>query len=226
MFLNASRTNQAPSSESVPPSTSSLSRTVSAAATEYDRLLFAVSQIEPTYAQEISEMILSLKRKERALCLFNADFLQEKVAEARTVLLSLEEDGNEEDEEDDLIAGPYPSPGKKLQPPSFATPLRTQSAPTDTTYPFQPVRLADDSVMSASSPVSPATPPATVITVLTESKEGERKTLKELGQMSAKDGLGWLEGKGEGQLPVGLVAPDPSKKREMEMFLNGLVVGS
>ncbi|CED83217.1 Polyadenylate-binding protein (RRM superfamily) [Phaffia rhodozyma] len=145
--------------------TPNLSRTNSLAGkTEHNRLLAGISLIEPTYAEEIADMILTLKKKERALCLFNTDFLREKVAEAKGVILSLEDDadegyddGDDEAEEDEemkadtgskfeyygadaslenSIAEPHPISLDQLRPPSFAMPQRTQSAPINPTFPF------------------------------------------------------------------------------------------
>lgn len=57
---------------------------------------------------DIVDMLLTLKRKERSLCLFNPDFLQEKIQLAldalATCIDSDEEDDDEDEEEDgDLI---------------------------------------------------------------------------------------------------------------------------
>ncbi|KAG8888499.1 hypothetical protein FRB98_007539 [Tulasnella sp. 332] len=57
-----------------------------AIASEKDKLLASVTRIHPGNAAEITDLLLSLTKKERAMCLFNAEYLKNKVAEAVAVL--------------------------------------------------------------------------------------------------------------------------------------------
>jgi polyadenylate-binding protein len=68
-----------------------------ASAKERERLLKAVHAIVPAGSpvEDITDMLTSLNKKDRALCLFNADFLRTKVDEAREILDITEEDGEE-----------------------------------------------------------------------------------------------------------------------------------
>ena len=71
---------------STPPRTSSPSGSVAPGASEKDRLMAAVSRLEPKNAAEVTDLLMSLSKRERALCLFNAEVLKNKVAEANEVL--------------------------------------------------------------------------------------------------------------------------------------------
>lgn len=54
--------------------------------------------------QDIVDMLLTLKRKERSLCLFNQDFLQEKIQLALDALATcLDSEEEEDDEDNDLV---------------------------------------------------------------------------------------------------------------------------
>lgn len=72
-----------------PPRTSSPSGSVTGkGGSERDRLLGVVSKLEPNPAKaaEIADLLLTLSRKERAMCIFNSEHLRTKVADARYVL--------------------------------------------------------------------------------------------------------------------------------------------
>lgn len=79
-----------------PESLASSSRSASPAAmasgqplvpqSERDRLLQAVSRLGLTNAEPIVGLLLTLSKKERALCLFNGDVLRSKVSDAQGVL--------------------------------------------------------------------------------------------------------------------------------------------
>lgn len=74
-----------------PPRTSSPSGSMMLGAdgsklSERERLAKAVAKIEPRKSQEITDLLLSLSKRERALCLFNAEYLRTKVSEAKEVV--------------------------------------------------------------------------------------------------------------------------------------------
>lgn len=81
-----------------PPRTASPTGSI-APGTEKERLLAAVSALEParykadpTKAADITEMLLSLSKKERAMCLFSNEYLRGKVENARNILDALAEE--------------------------------------------------------------------------------------------------------------------------------------
>ncbi|KAA1472444.1 hypothetical protein DENSPDRAFT_850923 [Dentipellis sp. KUC8613] len=75
-----------------PPRTSSPSGSV-APSSERDRIALAISRLEPTRAPELTDLLMSLPKRERAMCLFNNEVLRVKIADAKAVLDS--EDGEE-----------------------------------------------------------------------------------------------------------------------------------
>jgi polyadenylate-binding protein len=82
------------SESSSPPRTSSPSGSVPPIS-ERDRIIAAVGKLESTRHSELTDLLMSLPKRERALCLFNAEYLRTKIADAKMVLDS--EDGDEED---------------------------------------------------------------------------------------------------------------------------------
>lgn len=68
-----------------PPRTASPAGSLPAGS-EKDKLLAAVSRLDAANAPAIIELLLGLSKKERAMCLFNSEYLKAKVAEAKAVL--------------------------------------------------------------------------------------------------------------------------------------------
>ena len=62
---------------------------------ERDRLFAAIAKLESSRQADLIELIMSLPRRERALCLFNTEVLRAKLADAKMVL-----DSDSADEED------------------------------------------------------------------------------------------------------------------------------
>lgn len=92
---------------STPPRTSSPSGSV-APLGEKDRVRAAISKLEKDAGklESLTELIMSLPKKDRAMCLFNNEILRVKVAEAREVL---------ESGDDDEV--PAPAPASVKTPP-------------------------------------------------------------------------------------------------------------
>lgn len=82
-----------PGSVATPPRSASPSGSVSAT-TERDRIFAAVSKLEKKNQTELAELLMSLPKRERAMCLFNVEVLRAKLADAKMVLES--SDGEEE----------------------------------------------------------------------------------------------------------------------------------
>lgn len=82
---------------STPPRTSSPSGSVPPIS-EQDRMAAAVSKLESSRQADLVELLMSLPKRERALCLFNTDVLRAKIADAKLVLDS--DDGDEEQKPD------------------------------------------------------------------------------------------------------------------------------
>lgn len=82
---------------------------------------------------DIVDMLLTLKRKERSLCLFNPDFLHEKVQLALEALATCNETDSEEEEDDD----DEDQDGLEMEY-ALRNPRKPTSPPPTTTSPAQP----------------------------------------------------------------------------------------
>ncbi|KAJ6472653.1 hypothetical protein DFH09DRAFT_1380395 [Mycena vulgaris] len=79
---------------STPPRTSSPSGSVPPTS-ERERILAAISKLETTRQAELTELLMSLPKRERAMCLFNVEILRAKLADAKMVLDSSDDEGAE-----------------------------------------------------------------------------------------------------------------------------------
>ncbi|KAG6865946.1 hypothetical protein C0991_010201 [Blastosporella zonata] len=103
-----------------PPRSSSPSGSVPPTS-ERDRMLAAVNKLETARQADLTDLLMSLPKRERAMCLFNIEVLRVKLADAKMVLES--EDGEEEQQEQKLPSSDAQS---------------TQSAPQSTSVPVTP----------------------------------------------------------------------------------------
>ncbi len=127
---------------STPPRTSSPSGSVAPASTsERERILAAVTRLEPSCAVELTDLLMSLPKRERAMCLFNVEVLRAKLVDARAVLDS-------DDNPDKPAANRVPEP---VTPQSKRTiPVSQESTP-------RTPDLSSRGASAAASP-TPATP--------------------------------------------------------------------
>ncbi|KAG2139512.1 hypothetical protein BD769DRAFT_1698241 [Suillus cothurnatus] len=133
---------------STPPRTSSPSGSVPPIS-EQDRMAAAVSKFESSRQADLVELLMSLPKRERALCLFNTDVLRAKIADAKTVLDS--DDGDEEQQKPDT---------QSIQSaPAQPVPVTPQAKKTVVTIESSPKTpaLSSKGPSAASSPV-PVTP--------------------------------------------------------------------
>src|SRR6266481_4125343 len=80
---------------STPPCTSSPSGSIMPGTSEKDCLMAVVVRLELKNATEITDLLMSLSKRECALCLFNSKVLKNKVAEANEVLEVVTAEHNE-----------------------------------------------------------------------------------------------------------------------------------
>lgn len=134
-------------------------------ASDRDRLSAAVAKLEPDseHAAAITELLMSLTKRERALCLFNGEVLRGKVADARAVLDS--------DDTEDVASASAPAP---------VTPARKTTATSLDESPHTPA-LSSRGPSAAASPAAPVTPPSKSATT----QLAESFTLVKLAQMPA-----------------------------------------
>ncbi|KAI0266520.1 hypothetical protein BC834DRAFT_132691 [Gloeopeniophorella convolvens] len=135
---------------STPPRTSSPSGSVApaAAASERERILAAVTRSEPARAAELTDLLMSLPKRERAMCLFNVEVLRAKIVDAKAVLDS--DDGAEE-----ALATPSPQAIPEPVTPQSKRPIPVSQDSTPRT-PDLSSRIA-----SAAASPTPATPGTT-----------------------------------------------------------------
>ncbi|KAH9031689.1 hypothetical protein EDB85DRAFT_1958963 [Lactarius pseudohatsudake] len=143
---------------STPPRTSSPSGSVAPTATsERERILTAVTRLEPSRAVDLTDLLMSLPKRERAMCLFNVEVLRAKLVDAKAVLDS-------DEGVDEPTTNPVPEP---VTPQSKrAIPVSQESTP----------RTPDLSSRGASAAASPT--PAT---------PGTTHTVASLAQLPAVD---------------------------------------
>jgi len=99
-----------------PPRTSSPSGSLHITS-ERERMVQAISRLEKSQIGELSDLLMSLPKRERALCLFNTEVLRVKIADAKIVLEAGEE------EEPAPAPAPIPvTPQKKVAVVGVSTP--------------------------------------------------------------------------------------------------------
>ncbi|KAL4079523.1 hypothetical protein J3A83DRAFT_4210322 [Scleroderma citrinum] len=139
---------------STPPRTSSPSGSVPPIS-EKDRMAAAVAKLESSRQAELTELLMSLPKRERAMCLFNVEVLRAKIADAKMVLECSE--GEEEQQKSDTEAQ-QPTPVVPVTPQAkkLTTPVIEESPQTPA--------LSSRGPSAASSP-TPATPASTTHSV-------------------------------------------------------------
>ncbi|KAF9010082.1 hypothetical protein BDQ17DRAFT_1388089 [Cyathus striatus] len=129
---------------STPPRTSSPSGSVPPTS-ERDRILAAVSKLETSRQTELTDLLMSLPKRERAMCLFNAEVLRAKLVDAKMVLDVEEDEGQD---------------GASIQsPPAPVTPQAKKIAPSTPHTPELSSRGA--SATASPLPATPITPVST-----------------------------------------------------------------
>ncbi|THV00722.1 hypothetical protein K435DRAFT_656703 [Dendrothele bispora CBS 962.96] len=102
---------------STPPRTSSPSGSVPPTS-ERDRFLAAVNKLESSNQEELTDLLMSLPKRERAMCLFNMEVLRAKLADAKSVL----ESGDDDDEVKPVPEVPKTPQNKKTLPRADVSP--------------------------------------------------------------------------------------------------------
>ncbi|KAF8504399.1 hypothetical protein F5888DRAFT_1605810 [Russula emetica] len=134
---------------STPPRTSSPSGSVApATASERERILAAVTRLEPERATDLTDLLMSLPKRERAMCLFNVEVLRAKLVDAKVVLDS-------DDAADVSTANTAPQ-----ATPEPVTPQSKRPVPASQESSPQTPDLSSRGASAAASP-TPATPGTT-----------------------------------------------------------------
>lgn len=163
-----------PATLSTPARTESPSGSV-APTSERDKMAAAVARLESTRQAELTELLMSLPKRERAMCLFNVEVLRAKIADAKMVL---------DVEEDD-----QPSPVATVPVPQ--TPV-ARKVSTTTSYEASPqtpdLSSRGPSAAASPAPATPSQPSAPVHTIASLAKLPATEIIK-LANSSSATGL-------------------------------------
>ncbi|THH08058.1 hypothetical protein EW145_g2962 [Phellinidium pouzarii] len=190
---------------STPPRTSSPAAAAQpggGGASERERLGAAVARLEPEpmRAASITELLMSLSKRERAMCLFNVEVLRGKVADAKIVLDSDDAD------ESSSPAAPVP------MTPSRKTPVASSLDES----PHTPA-LSSRGPSAAASPVAPVTPPSKSVSDML----GAPVTLDKLAQMPAAKVIEVVRSSATADA-LGLPKADPIIVKATDEFIDSL----
>ncbi|OJA12539.1 hypothetical protein AZE42_07178 [Rhizopogon vesiculosus] len=189
-----------PASLSTPPRTSSPSGSVPPIS-EQDRMVAAVSKFESSRQAELVELLMSLPKRDRAMCLFNTEVLRAKIADAKLVLDS--DDGDEEQQKPDTQS--------VHSAPAQAVPVTPQAKKTTATIEDSPrtPALSSKGPSAESSPV-PATPGSS-----------SSHTIASLARLPAAEIIKLANSSSATGLP--LPKPDPLVIKTTDDFIDGLM---
>jgi len=130
-----------------PPRTSSPSGSVPPTS-ERDRIFASICKLESSRREELTDLLMSLPKRERAMCLFNVEVLRSKLIDAKIVLDS--EDGDDDQKLSDTQST------KSAPQATPETPQKKSASSGAEESPKTPA-LSSKGPSAASSP-SPATP--------------------------------------------------------------------
>ncbi|KAH9960693.1 hypothetical protein BC827DRAFT_1132795 [Russula dissimulans] len=180
---------------STPPRTSSPSGSLApAASSERERILAAVTRLEPARAVDLTDLLMSLPKRERAMCLFNVEVLRAKLVDAKAVLDS-----------DDAL-----DESTTTDPQATTEPVTPQSKRTIPVYQESSPRTPELSSRGASAAASPT--PAT---------PGTTHTVTSLARLPATEIIKMANLPSTTGLP--LPKADPLIAEETDKFIDSLI---
>ncbi|KZT03826.1 uncharacterized protein LAESUDRAFT_728848 [Laetiporus sulphureus 93-53] len=182
-----------PATLSTPPRTESPSGSV-APTSERERMFAAVSKLESARIAELTELLMSLPKRERAMCLFNVEVLRAKIADAKMVL--------EVDE------------GQEEQHAKSEPPVTPQARKVATPFDVSP-KTPDLSSRGPSAAASPTPPTPSQLTSSTTTY-----TIASLARLPAAEIIRLANGSSATGLP--LPKADPAVVKATDEFMDGL----
>ncbi|KAF9269423.1 hypothetical protein L218DRAFT_993473 [Marasmius fiardii PR-910] len=196
---------------STPPRTTSPSGSLPPVS-ERDKMLTAVSKFEADIAKRelLTDLLMGLPKRERAMCLFNTEVLRVKIEDAKVVLES-------EEEEQEAPAPPPVTPKKKV----------TAKATEDGSSPLTPdLSSRGPSATSSPLPGTPGTPtpaPSASVTIASPSSKSPQYTdIASLAKLPAAE-IVRLATK-EGSVAAGLLPkPKADVVAATDEFIDGLM---
>lgn len=196
---------------STPPRTSSPSGSVPPTS-ERDRMLAAVARFEsgPGRQGELTDLLMSLPKRERAMCLFNAEVLRAKIADAKMVLDSDDaEDGQGLGKEETRSVKSAPVPETPVTPQA----KKTSSSVAGLEDSPQTPDLSSRGPSAAASPV-PGTPGSGGVTTT-------QYTIASLAKLPAAEIVRIAQGASATGVP--LPKADPLVVKATDEFVDTLV---
>jgi polyadenylate-binding protein len=193
---------------SSPPRTASPSGSVPPLS-ERDRMIAAVSRLESSRQAELTDLLMSLSKRERAMCLFNAEILRAKLADAKNIL-DLEED---EPEPAKTTASPAPAPAPAAAKPSKPAAEPPVTPQTKRTQPMTESPQTPD--LSSRGPSATASPMPTTPAAPTG------HTVQSLARLPAAEIVRLATSPSATGLP--LAKADPLVVKATDEFIDGLL---
>ncbi|OSD01517.1 hypothetical protein PYCCODRAFT_1468678 [Trametes coccinea BRFM310] len=189
-----------PATLSTPPRTESPSGSVTTPQSERDRMFAAVSKLESAQVAELTDLLMSLPKRERAMCLFNVEVLRAKLADAKMVLEVQEEE--EQTPAVSTVPVPQTPQARKVSTTSFDSP--------------QTPDLSSRGPSAAASP-TPATPSAPSSTAA----PAQVHTLASLARLPASEIIRLVNSSSVTGLP--LPKADPMVVKATDEFIDSLL---
>lgn len=191
---------------STPPRTSSPSGSVPPQS-ERDRMLAAINKFENSRQEELTELMMGLPKRDRAMCLFNLEVLRAKLVDAK-VILEADDDEDEVVEQTPIAA---PKPTVPVTPKSTRTATKLDAASPQTPA------LSSRGASAAASP-APVTPggnsaPGTGV--------GGTHTISSLAKLPAAEIIRLANSTSATGLP--LPKSDPLVVQATDEFIDGLL---
>ncbi|KAI0689934.1 hypothetical protein C8T65DRAFT_745977 [Cerioporus squamosus] len=184
-----------PATLSTPPRTESPSGSLGPQS-ERDRMFAAVSKLESAQIADLTDLLMSLPKRERAMCLFNVEVLRAKIADAKLVL----EVDDTEEQTPAISTVPVPqTPQQRKVSTSFDSP--------------QTPDLSSRGPSAAASP-TPATPNA-------PSGGSQVYTIASLARLPASEIIRLANSSSATGLP--LPKPDPMVVKATDEFIDSLL---
>ncbi|KAG8910244.1 hypothetical protein FRC01_006439 [Tulasnella sp. 417] len=172
---------------------------------EKDRLLAAVTRVDAAHAADIANLLMSLPKKERAMCLFNPEYLKNKVAEAKAVL-----------EADDDAAESVST----VPPAALSTPARSTQGLGSAIMSPQTSAISLSGASGVATPEVPATPAVASAAVPAVAPAATVHTLATLARLPATEIIKLANSPNATGLP--LAKADPEVVKATDEFIDGL----
>ncbi|KAJ2923152.1 hypothetical protein H1R20_g13943, partial [Candolleomyces eurysporus] len=117
-----------------------------------DRMIAAVNKFENSRQEELTELLMGLPKRERAMCLFNPEILRAKLVDAKAIL-----DSSDDDEEQQTPATTTAPKPLEVRAPVPVTPKSNKTSPAKVADSPSTPTLSSRGASAAASP-APATP--------------------------------------------------------------------